>query len=73
MFLRGGPAEGIEQIEGPSPPQFVTTPESCEAVEGDLARFTVRLVGNPIPRVIWYKDNIMQADVSSFPQHHKTP
>ena len=62
--------EGIEQTEGPSPPQFVTTPESCEAVEGDLARFTVRLIGNPIPRVIWYKDNIMQADVSLFHQDH---
>ncbi|XP_072047546.1 titin-like isoform X2 [Amphiura filiformis] len=43
--------------EPPSKPDFITFPEPLCVVEGESARFTTRLSGNPTPRVLWYKDN----------------
>ena len=52
--------------EPPSKPEFITFPEPLCVVEGESARFTTRLSGNPVPRVLWFKDQDIMANVSSI-------
>ena len=47
-----------------SKPEFITFPEPLCVVEGEPARFTTRLNGKPTPRVLWFKDDGILADVS---------
>ncbi|XP_014247595.1 myosin light chain kinase, smooth muscle-like isoform X3 [Cimex lectularius] len=39
-------------------PLFVMKPCCTDVVEGDTVKFRVQVVGDPNPRVIWYRDNL---------------
>lgn len=45
-----------EEKQKPMPPKFAKELKDCEVIEGDSARFDVKVSGCPEPDVTWYKD-----------------
>ncbi|XP_073975614.1 myosin light chain kinase, smooth muscle-like isoform X3 [Rhodnius prolixus] len=39
-------------------PLFITKPQCTEALEGDTVRFWCQVVGDPKPKVVWYRNNL---------------
>ena len=39
------------------PPSFISTPDSLEAKKGGRFELSCRAKGNPIPDIVWYKNN----------------
>uniref|UniRef100_A0A0A9XM89 Muscle M-line assembly protein unc-89 n=1 Tax=Lygus hesperus TaxID=30085 RepID=A0A0A9XM89_LYGHE len=56
------PTPVISPSVTPSPysqkPLFVTRPCCTDALEGEDVRFWVQVVGDPRPKLIWYRDNL---------------
>nr|XP_006823021.1 PREDICTED: titin-like [Saccoglossus kowalevskii] len=53
------PEDMDEDDEEAAPPELVKLPEALHVQEGEQARFSARVTGNPLPRVHWYKDGEM--------------
>ncbi|XP_048515729.1 titin isoform X3 [Athalia rosae] len=47
-----------EDVPEPIPPQFIVPLNNATIQEGERLTFECRLIGFPVPEVIWYKDSI---------------
>ncbi|XP_054159743.1 kettin homolog [Oppia nitens] len=52
--------------EGDLAPVFVLKPEPLEVAEGENAKFSCRLIGNPKPLVRWYINDIQAVNGSKY-------
>ena len=55
----------MDQEEDPAAPVIVQPPEDIEVMEGQAARFICRAQGYPPPRLHWYKNNEIMAEVTA--------
>src|SRR5689334_16398805 len=47
-------------------PEFIEPLHECKATEGTTAYLECSVVGNPQPKIVWYKDN---KPIASDPRH----
>ena len=64
-FIQKQKAQGIEtkrqefqmQLEGMAP-RFIIEPSSRKVMDGDEMKFVAMVIGNPMPKIVWYKNGI---------------